>query len=70
MIEISELHYRLHCAVELVRMIHSSITEGVNNPTMDDWDGLFAAYLLLASIDKEMEAKIESELSKPVSNIM
>lgn len=68
--DMAELHYRLHCAVENVRMIHGSITEGVNNPTMDDWDGLFAAYLLLQAIDKEMETAIESQYMKPVSNIM
>lgn len=38
--------YRIHCAAELVRIVHNSLSTSTH-PSENDIDGLFAVYLLL-----------------------
>ena len=57
--DLDELQYRIHCAIELVRMVHTSITQGENKPTENDYDGLFAAWNQLDNLNEELKADIE-----------
>ena len=57
--DLDELQYRIHCAIELVRMVHTSITQGENEPTENDYDGLFAAWNQLDNLNEELKADIE-----------
>lgn len=58
--DLDELHIRLHCAIELVRVVHTALTEGASIPSEADFEGLFGAYCLLESLDNELAGKIES----------
>lgn len=53
--DVQDLQYRLHCAVELVLSVHTSITKGDCAPDQDSYDALFGAYLLLHTLDEEMK---------------
>ena len=53
--DVQELQYRVHCAVELVRAVHTTITEEQNAPDKNDYDALFGAYWLLHTLDAEMK---------------
>ena len=53
--DVQELQYRVHCAVELVRAVHTTITEGASEAGEKDYDALFGAYWLLYTLDKEMK---------------
>ena len=39
--DIDDLQYRIHCAIELVRSVHESITDGANEPGQNEYDALF-----------------------------
>ena len=56
---VDELQYRIHCATELVRMVHASLTQDINEPGENDFDGLFGAYWLLHALEKEMHQTSE-----------
>lgn len=53
--DVQELQYRIHCAVELVRVVHTTITDGVSEPSENEYDALFGAYWLLRTLDAEMK---------------
>lgn len=53
--DVQELQYRVHCAVELVRAVHTTITEGQNAPDENDYDALFGAFWFLHTLDAEMK---------------
>lgn len=53
--DVQELQYRIHCAVELVRAVHTTITEGPHEPDEKDYDALFGAHWLLHILDVEMK---------------
>ena len=57
--DIDELQYRIHCASELVRMVHTAMTDSSDEPCERDFDGLFGAYLLLNSLENEMHEESE-----------
>lgn len=57
--DVQELQYRVHCAVELVRAVHTTITEGQNEPDENDYDALFGAYWFLRTLDAEMKETAE-----------
>lgn len=53
--EVLEFQYRVHCAVELVRAVHTTIAEGQSKPDENDLDALFGAYWYLHTLDAEMQ---------------
>ena len=53
--DVQDLQYRIHCATELVRMVHTAIVYGPNEAGEDEHDALFGAYWLLQTIDAELE---------------
>ncbi len=57
--DIDDLQYRIHCAIELVRSVHESITDGANEPGQNEYDALFGVYCLLHSLDMELEETSE-----------
>lgn len=63
--DVDELQYRIHCATELVRMVHASLTQDVNEPGENDFDGLFGAYWLLSTLEKEMH-QVSEELCSAI----
>lgn len=62
---VDELQYRIHCASELVRMVHTSLIQGESKPSDDDFDGLFGAYWLLSTLEKEMH-QVSEELCSAI----
>lgn len=57
--DLDELQVRLHCAIELVRVVHTALADSTFAPTAADLDGLYAAYCLLESLDREFAEKID-----------
>lgn len=53
--DVQDLKYRIHCATELVRMVHTAIEYGPNEAGKDEHDALFGAYWLLQTLDAELE---------------
>lgn len=54
-LDMQDLQYRMHCAAELVRAVHTTIAEGPCEPGENDYDALFGAYWLLHTLDVEMK---------------
>lgn len=57
--DVQDLQYRMHCAVEVVRAVHTSMNEGSCAVGQDDYDALFGAYLLLHTLDEELKETAE-----------
>lgn len=53
--DVQDLQYRIHCAVELVRMVHTASEYGPDEVGEDEKDALFGAYWLLKTLDNELE---------------
>ena len=58
--DLDDLQARLHCAIELVRVVHTALADSVSVPVAADFDGLYAAYCLLESLDREFAEKIDA----------
>lgn len=62
--DFDDLTYSVHCAVELLKMCHTTIIDGPFSPCQDYFDGLYAAICYLSILNKELEAT-----SQEVTNV-
>lgn len=57
--DLDDIQYRIHCAAELVRAVHTTITEGSSEPCENDYDAMFGAYMALDTLSNEMRGCLD-----------
>lgn len=55
---IRDIQYRIHCASELVRVLHTALEYGPNQIDKNELDALFGASWLLYLLDSEFESEV------------